>query len=66
MRATFFAVSLVFLGVPAMAPAEEPVKEQTVVTVDLGKTVVESFMGLGIQWDPYEYAPTPEDWKLTL
>ena len=36
------------------------------VKVDTSRVVVDSFMGMGIQWDPYEYPPTPADWKLTL
>jgi hypothetical protein len=34
--------------------------------VNTGQTVVESFLGLGVQWDPYEYVPSPASWKLTL
>jgi hypothetical protein len=40
--------------------------EPTVVTVDLKSVVVERFMGIGVQWDPYEYLPSPEAWKTTL
>jgi len=36
------------------------------VTVDVNATVVKSFFGLGIQWDPYEYPPRPAAWRLTL
>ena len=36
------------------------------VTVDMHSTLVKSFFGLGIQWDPYEYPPRPEAWRLTL
>jgi hypothetical protein len=36
------------------------------VTVDLHEVRVPSFLGLGIQWDPYSYPPAPEAWKLTL
>lgn len=35
------------------------------VTVDLSKTVVEKFIGVGVQWDPYAYQPSPAAWKLT-
>lgn len=35
-------------------------------TVKLNSTVVERFMGLGVQWDPYEYPPPEPEWKLTL
>ena len=36
------------------------------VTVDLKSVVVEKFMGIGVQWDPYEYPVSPEAWKTTL
>jgi hypothetical protein len=42
----------------ASAPAE-PVA----VTISLGTTVVESFLGLGVQWDPFYYRPSDEDWQ---
>ncbi len=35
------------------------------VRVDRQETVVKSFFGLGIQWDPYEYPPRPAAWQLT-
>lgn len=36
------------------------------VTVDLKATLVDPFMGLGVQWDPYDYPPSEPAWKLTL
>jgi hypothetical protein len=39
---------------------------ENIITVDMHTPVVSSFMGLGIQWDPYAYQPTPAKWKLTL
>ncbi|MGC9943318.1 MAG: hypothetical protein ABSE48_15935 [Verrucomicrobiota bacterium] len=36
------------------------------VSVDLHSTLVRSFFGLGIQWDPYAYPPRPEAWRSTL
>jgi hypothetical protein len=36
------------------------------VTIHTNSTLVERFMGAGIQWDPYEYPPSPEAWKTTL
>jgi len=42
--------------------AAEPIP----VTVRLDSPVVERFLGLGVQWDPYEYPPLPEAWKTTL
>jgi hypothetical protein len=36
------------------------------LTVDVHSTLVKSFFGLGIQWDPYSYPPRPEAWRLTL
>jgi hypothetical protein len=38
----------------------------TQVRVDLHSTLVKSFFGLGIQWDPYAYPPRPEAWQFTL
>lgn len=40
--------------------------EVPTATVDLQATVVDHFMGLGVQWDPYEYPPSEAEWKLTL
>jgi hypothetical protein len=36
------------------------------VTVDVHDVRIPSFLGLGIQWDPYSYPPRPEAWKYTL
>ncbi len=36
------------------------------VTIDLRAANIQSFLGLGIQWDPYSYPPQPEAWKRTL
>ncbi len=36
------------------------------VTIDVHSTLVKSFFGFGIQWDPYAYPPGPEAWRLTL
>jgi hypothetical protein len=37
------------------------------VLVDLNKTVVASFQGMGVQFDPFDrYPPAPEKWKLIL
>lgn len=36
------------------------------VRVDANKTVVDAFMGFGVQWDPYDYPPSPESWALML
>jgi hypothetical protein len=36
------------------------------VTIDLRDVRIQSFFGLGIQWDPYSYPPLPEAWSLTL
>lgn len=49
-------------GALAMAGAAgEPAK----VTIDTGQTVVTPFMGLGVQWDPYDKYPLrPDDWKM--
>ncbi|MCX6633098.1 MAG: hypothetical protein NTW28_36345, partial [Candidatus Solibacter sp.] len=60
--ATALAVLMMFGFGAAVGCAAEPVA----VTVDLKAPVVERFMGLGVQWDPYEYLPSPEAWKTTL
>ncbi len=36
------------------------------VVLDIKTTVTDAFMGFGVQWDPYEYKPSPEAWNLTL
>ena len=36
------------------------------IDVDLKSTIVSSFQGIGIQWDPYSYQPAPKEWKLIL
>jgi hypothetical protein len=36
------------------------------VTIDLRAAVVEPFIGAGVQWDPYEFPPSPDGWKTTL
>jgi hypothetical protein len=35
-------------------------------TVDLKTTVADGFLGLGVEWDPYEYPPSEAELKLTL
>ena len=55
---------LVCLGFATELPAAAAPDPQ--VTVDLHGVRVESFLGLGIQWDPYSYPPRPEAWRLTL
>ena len=32
------------------------------ITVSTNKVVIPKFMGLGVQWDPFEYQPTPAEW----
>ena len=56
------SLAVFFLLVSWGARAAEPVT----LTVDLRTTVVESFIGAGVQWDPYEYPPSTEAWKTTL
>lgn len=34
------------------------------VQIDPNRTLVESFMGVGVQWDPYEYVPSLEQKRL--
>jgi hypothetical protein len=40
--------------------------QQAVVTVQAGATVIDRYLGMGVQWDPYEYAPTEAAWQLTF
>jgi len=61
-RKGLFAALLAAALLAAAASAAEPV----VVTVNLKSVAVEKFMGIGVQWDPYEYPPSPEAWKTTL
>jgi hypothetical protein len=62
---------LFFCLLPAcwISRAEEPADHDrpvSNVTVDIHSTSEKSFFGLGIQWDPYAYPPSPAAWKLTL
>jgi hypothetical protein len=54
------------LAAALLAPAAIPGAPPVAVTVRTNSTVVERFMGAGVQWDPYEYPPSPEDWTTTL
>jgi hypothetical protein len=47
-----------FAFLAAAASASSPSTAPVLVTIDTGHTRVESFMGLGVQWDPYEYVPS--------
>jgi len=60
----FLALSFACLGFGPELTASEARPLQ--VTVDLHDVRVPSFLGLGIQWDPYSYPPQSEAWKLTL
>ena len=33
------------------------------VTINMNKVVIARFMGLGVQWDPFEYQPTAPEWR---
>jgi hypothetical protein len=35
------------------------------ITVDVSQTRIASLVGWGVQWDPYEYEPSPAGWRLT-
>ncbi len=65
-RSALVWLLLTFLGVLQAGQGAVTDPSVTEVTVDTNSTLVKSFMGLGIQWDPYEYPPRPEAWKLTL
>jgi hypothetical protein len=60
----FLAVSLPLFGAAADLAGSGSTALQ--VTVDLRDVRIPSFLGLGIQWDPYSYPPRPEAWKSTL
>jgi len=36
------------------------------VAIDLRAPASEPFLGAGVQWDPYEFPPSPEGWKTTF
>jgi hypothetical protein len=57
----FPALALAAVSIPALFAAA-PV----VVTVRQSSPIVEKFMGIGVQWDPYEYEPSEAAWKTTL
>lgn len=57
MRARTFAAAL--LALPLLAADLE-------VRVDTTRTVVDRFVGFGVQWDPYDYPPTHDRWQTTL
>jgi hypothetical protein len=60
----FLAVTLASLRASsAAAPSDSQLLR---VTIDLREVRIQSFFGLGIQWDPYSYRPRPEAWSLTL
>ena len=60
----FLAASLPALGaVSDVSGSGSPAPR---VTVDLRDVRIPSFLGIGIQWDPYSYPPRPEAWKSTL
>jgi hypothetical protein len=40
--------------------------EPITITVHSDLPITQRFMGVGVQWDPYEYPPSPEAWKTTL
>lgn len=56
---------IVTISILTLTDRSHALAENT-INVDLKSTVVSSFQGIGIQWDPYSYQPTPEKWKLIL
>jgi len=40
--------------------------EAITVTADLDNTVVERYLGLGVQWNPFAYEPSAEDYRTIL
>ena len=60
-------MNFVFLGSVIVALSSAALAEEApTVTIDLQATAAGRFMGLGVQWDPYEYPPPETEWKLTL
>jgi hypothetical protein len=62
MRRTWIEAGLAMALLAGPLAAAEPLA----VTVNLKQVAVERFLGAGVQWDPYEYLPSPEAWKTTL
>jgi hypothetical protein len=68
MRNIFAGILLTGV-LPALAIGAElagPGSAAARVVVDSRDVRVPSFLGLGIQWDPYMYPPRPAAWKYTL
>ncbi len=40
--------------------------EPVTITIHSESPIAQRFMGAGVQWDPYDYQPSPEAWKTTL
>ena len=53
-------------GPAGASDMKEIPRSVSTVTINVGATLVKSFFGMGIQWDPYAYPPRPEAWRLTL
>jgi hypothetical protein len=60
----YLAVASSWLGPASAATTQEA--QPPHVTIDLHDVRIQSFFGLGIQWDPYSYPPRPEAWSFTL
>lgn len=55
---------LLVLWIVGMMAVAHAGAQPAAVTVDVDKTVVESFLGMGIQWDPFDaYHPTARQWR---
>ncbi|MHC4252656.1 MAG: hypothetical protein ACYS9X_26360 [Planctomycetota bacterium] len=62
--ATIVIDDLRYEGKRLRARWEALMERPSEVAIDLRETVVESFVGIGVQWDPYSYPPSPEKMKL--
>lgn len=61
LRAVLIAIALFDAASNGLCADEIPT-----AIVDWKAAAGNRFMGLGVQWDPYEYPPSEPEWKLTL
>jgi hypothetical protein len=66
LKAIFSLLMIAFTSVAMASGTSATAGSIPEITVDVHSTLVKSFFGLGIQWDPYAYPPRPEAWRLTL
>ncbi len=57
-----FIFALIAVAIPSIKCYSDSSAHEVIVHVR--QKVVFPFMGLGVQWDPYEYQPSSADWKV--